>query len=132
MALRFLPQSQWEVVDKEVQDLLQLGGIKLSKGTWHSPIVLVPKPDGSIRFCINFRAVKKLAMFDVYPMLWMDVLLSQIGDTIYMSALDLMKGYWQVPMREQDKPKMAFAMPRGVFQFIVMLFSLHGVATMFQ
>lgn len=53
-----------------------------------------------------------------------DVLLSQLGDAKYMSALDLMKGSWQVPMREQDKQKTAFAMPKGLFQFTVMPFGV--------
>lgn len=131
-ALRPLPRSQSEVVDKEVQDMLQLGVFEPSNSAWHSPIVLGPKPDGSIRFCIDFRVVNKLATFNAYPFRWTDVLLSQIGDARYMSALDLTKGYWQVLMREQDKPQMAFATPQGLFQFKVMPFGLHGAAATFQ
>lgn len=61
-----------------------------------------------------------------------DVLLSQIGEAHFMSALDLTKGYWQVPLQSQDKRKMAFATPNGLFQFKVMPFGLHGVAATFQ
>lgn len=48
--------------------MLQLGFIELSNSIWRSPIVLVPKPDGSIHFCIDFREVNTVASFDAYPM----------------------------------------------------------------
>lgn len=72
--------------------------IELSNSNWQSPIILVPKPDGSLRFCIDFREVNQLATFVAYPMLQANVLLHQLGDTSYMSALNLTKGYWQVPL----------------------------------
>lgn len=52
--------------------------------------------------------------------------------TWYITALDLTKGYWQVPLRPQDKPQTAFATPKGLFHFKVMLFGLHGAAATFQ
>lgn len=78
--------------------MLQMGVIKSSNSTWHNPIMLVPKLDASVRFCIDFREVNKLAAFNACPMSRTDILLSQLGDSRYMSALDLTKGYWQVLM----------------------------------
>lgn len=95
-------------------------------------IVLVPKLDGSVRFCIDFREVNKLATFKAYLMLRADVLLSQLGEAQYMSALDLMNGYWQVTLRQQEKKKIAFATPKGLFLFKVMPFGLYGAADTFQ
>lgn len=66
--LRPLPWSQWEVVNQEVEEMLRLGVIEPSASAWRSPIVLVPKPDGSVHFCIDFREVNKIATFDTYPM----------------------------------------------------------------
>lgn len=65
---RPLPHKRWEAVEKETADMLDLGVIQPSSSEWRSPIVLVPKPDGSIRFCIDFREVNKRAKFDAYPM----------------------------------------------------------------
>lgn len=110
--------------------MLQLGIIKPSQSDWR--IVLVPKPDGSIRFCIDFREVNKKAKLDAYPMPWMDDLLDQVGEARYLSSLDLTKGYCQVPVRPQDWEKTAFAMPQGLFHFIVMPFGLHRVVATFQ
>lgn len=74
----------------------------------------------------------KLVTIDVYPMPRTEALLSQLGDARHMSSLVLMKGYWQVLMCEQEKQKTAFAMLKGLFQFMVIPFSVHGMATMFQ
>lgn len=77
--LRPLPPSCWDVVDHEVKEM-QLGVIEPSTSAWCSPIVLVPKPDASIRFCIDFREVNKITAFDAYSLLRSDVLLSQLGE----------------------------------------------------
>lgn len=74
--------------------MLKLGVIEPSASAWRNPIVLVPKPDGSVRFCIGFREVNKIAEFDAYPMPRTDVLLSRLGEAQYIMAVDLTKGYW--------------------------------------
>lgn len=72
--------------------------IEPSTSAWRSPFVLVPKPDNTVCFYIGFREVNKIAAFDAYPMPRTDVLLSHLGETRYVSALVLTKGYWQVPL----------------------------------
>lgn len=110
--------------------MLQMNIIEPSSSTCHNPIVLVPKSDGAVHFCIDFHEVNKIATFDAYPMPLPDVLLSQLGEARYISALDLTKGYWQVPHHVQDKKKTAFTTPKGLFLFKMMPFVLHGeVAT---
>lgn len=98
-----------------MQDMLQLGTIELSNSDWQSLIVLVPKLDGFVRFCIDFGGLNSVAFFDASPMPKTDVLLSQLGETHYMSTLSLTKGYWQVPLCPQDKKKNAFAISMGMF-----------------
>lgn len=66
-ALWSLPRIWWEAINKEVNDILHLEVIEPSSSTWHSPIVLVLKSDGSILFCINFSEVNKVATFDALP-----------------------------------------------------------------
>lgn len=112
--------------------MLRLGVIKWANGPWRSPIMLVPKPDGSIRFCICFRKVSKLAQFCADPMRRADILIESVGIAQYLSTLDLTKGYWQVPLRAQDKEKTTFTTPSGLNQFTVMLFGLHGAPATFQ
>ncbi|XP_054827921.1 A-kinase anchor protein 12-like [Eublepharis macularius] len=73
--------------------MLQLGVIEPSRSPWRSPVVLVPKPDGSVRFCIDFREVNRIAQFDAYPMPRAETLIDQLGTARYLTALDLTKGY---------------------------------------
>lgn len=61
-----------------VANMLRLSVIEPSKSAWRSPIVLIPKPDGLIRFCIDFQEVNKWAKFNAYPMPQEDVLLEQV------------------------------------------------------
>lgn len=78
--------------------MLDLGIIKESHSGWRSSILLVPKMDGSTRFCIDFRKVNALSRFDTYPMLRVEELLEKLRTTEYISTLDMMKGYWHSPL----------------------------------
>ncbi|XP_019386367.1 PREDICTED: uncharacterized protein LOC109307103 [Crocodylus porosus] len=95
-------------------------------------MVVVPKPDGSIRLCINYRKLNEIASFDAFPMSQIDDLLERIGQAQFISMLDLTKGYWQIPVAKEDKEKTAFGTPWGLFQFERMPFGLHGAAASFQ
>lgn len=97
--------------------MLKMGIIEPSSSEWNSSIVLVPKPDGSIRFCIDFREVNKISKFDTYPLPRVDEMVERIGKAKYITTLDLCKGYWQIPLRKQDKKKTAFSTPEGLYQF---------------
>ena len=106
--------------------MLKLGVIEPSISEWNSPIVLVPKPDGSVQFCIDFREVNKISQFDMYPLPRLDEMVERLGEAQYISTLDLCKGYWQVPLRRQDREKTTFSTPGGLYQFTVLPFGLHG------
>ena len=67
--------------------------IERSKSTWSSPIVLVSKPDGSWRFCNDFRKLNEISIYDAYPMPRVDELIEWLGPTRFISTLDLTKGY---------------------------------------
>ena len=110
---RPVPGKQWETINKEVDAMLKMDVIESSMSDWRSPIVLVPKPDGSTRFCVDFREVNRIAKFDAYPMPRAHLLIDQLGKATYLSALDLTKGYWQVPVHPKDREKTAFAAPGG-------------------
>ncbi|CAM5106316.1 unnamed protein product [Natator depressus] len=122
----------WEAVEEEVQAMLDLGVIEHSQSEWRSPVVLVPKPDGSRRFCIDFQRVNAISKFDAYPMPRVDELLDRLGEACYITTLDLTKGYWQIPLDPRFKEKTAFATPSGLYHFTRMPFSLHGAPATFQ
>ncbi len=110
----------------------QLGVIEPSSSEWSSPIVLVPKKDGTLRFCLDFRKLNSVSKFDPYPMPRVDELVERLGRAKFLSTLDLCKGYWQVPLDPACKEFTAFRTPFGHFQFRVLPFGLHGAAATFQ
>lgn len=71
-----------------------LGVIEPSASEWSSPVILVPKKAGSLRFCLDFRKVNSISKFDSYPMLRADDLVERLGRAKYISTLDLCKSYW--------------------------------------
>ncbi|MGH0125867.1 UNVERIFIED_CONTAM: hypothetical protein FKN15_074287 [Acipenser sinensis] len=127
-----IPESRRGAVGREVGDMLELGVIEPSRSEWSSPIVMVPKKDGSTRFCVDFRKVNAISKFDAYPMPRVDELLDRLGGARLISTLDLTKGYWQIPLTHSSQEKTAFSTPDGLFHFQTMPFGLHGAPATFQ
>ena len=119
-----LPFSSKEVIVKEVQSMLDLGVIEASTSPYSSPIVLVTKPDGSVRFCQDFRALNRVTVFDAEPIPDMEELFTRLSDKQYLTKIDLSKGYWQLLLKPEDRPKTAFQTPIGLFQWVRMPFGL--------
>ncbi|KAG5847077.1 hypothetical protein ANANG_G00122120 [Anguilla anguilla] len=127
-----IPEAQREAIREEVRKMLQMGVIEESRSSWSSPIVIVPKPDGSRRFCNDFRKLNEISRFDAYPMPRVDELIERLGPARFLSTLDLTRGYWQVPLSPQAKEKTAFVTPDGLFQYRVLPFGVHGAPATFQ
>ena len=127
-----IPEARRVAIKEEVKKMLELGVIEESHSPWSSPIVMVPKPDGSLRFCNDFRKLNEVSAFDAYPMPRVDELIERLGPARFVSTLDLTKGYWQVPLTARAKPKTAFSTPEGLFQYTVLPFGVHGAPATFQ
>ena len=89
-----------------------------------SPVVLVKKSDQSIRFCIDFRNLNKLTVFDAEPTPNPDEIFSKLANSKYFTKIDLSKEYWQIRLTEGSKEKTAFGTPDGLFQFMTLPFGL--------
>ncbi len=74
-----LPEHKKKVVQSDLEAMLELGVIEESHSDWASPIVLVPKTDGSVRFCMDYRKVNAVSKFDAYPMPRVDEITSESG-----------------------------------------------------
>ncbi|CAM5073737.1 unnamed protein product [Eretmochelys imbricata] len=128
---RVSPQAK-TAIEREIQDMLQMGVIRPSESAWASPVVLVPKPDGEIRFCVDYRKLNAVTRPDNYPMPRTDELLEKLGRAQFISALDLTKGYWQVPLDESAKERSAFITHLGLYEFNVLPFGLRNAPATFQ
>lgn len=94
--------------------MLECGIIEPSRSEWSFPVVIVPKKDGSIRLCVDYRKLNTVSKSDSYPMPQVDELIDRLGGAKYISTIDLTKGYWQVPMAKDSQDKTAFTTPFGV------------------
>ena len=86
--------------------------------------MLVPKKNGEVRSCVDYRRLNWLKKKDVYPLPRIDDSLDQLTGSSYFSIIDLKSGYWQVQMDQEDCEKAAFCTPDGLFEFTCMLFGL--------
>ncbi|KAL1255563.1 hypothetical protein QQF64_013624 [Cirrhinus molitorella] len=127
-----IPEARRLVIEEEIREMLKLGVIEPSRSAWSSPIVMVPKLDGTLRFCNDFRRLNQVSEFDGYPMPRVDELLERLWRARYISTLDLTKGYWQVPLTDAAKEKTAFSTPSGHWQYRTLPFGLHGAPATFQ
>ena len=127
-----MPPAIKRDVIKELQEMKDDGIVEESTSEWASPLVIVKKKDGSNRICVDYWKLNAKTKFDAYPMPRIDDLLDNIGQSKYLTTLDLMKGYWQVQMDERDKEKTAFTSPLGLLQFTTMPFGLNGAPATFQ
>jgi len=99
-------------VEKELDTMLKLGVIEPSTSSYASPIVVVRKPGGSNRICVDFRKLNKITVFDPEPMPKPEQIFSKLKGDQYFSTFDVTNGYWQVPMTDEDKEYMAFVTQR--------------------
>jgi len=82
----------WEIKKAEVERMRSMGVIEPSTGEWDSPVVMVPKPDGSVRFCIDDRKLNLMTVKDAYPIPRMDECIDSLGDSRVFSTLDCNAG----------------------------------------
>jgi len=107
-----------------IKDMIEMRVIRKSNSEYASPAVTVSKKDGSDRVCIDFRKLNKITLPDPEPMTQAEDLFQKMTTAKYFSILDLSKGFWQVPMNENDIKKTAFVTPDGHYEFLKMPFGL--------
>ncbi len=120
------------VMKAEVEYLLENGLAEPSFSPWSSPCLLVPKPDGTFRLCTDYRKVNSVTVPDSYPLPRMEDCIDNLGSAKFVTKLDLLKGYWQVPLTSRAAEISAFVTPDDILQYKVMAFGLRKAPATFQ
>jgi hypothetical protein len=107
-------------------------GLLKSDIPWSSPVVLVRKKNGDLRFCVDYRKLNDVTRKDCFPLPRIDDTLDMLAGVKWFSTLDLKSGYWQVDLHPDDKEKTAFSTGQGLWQFTVMPFGLCNAPATFE
>ncbi|CAF4004061.1 unnamed protein product [Rotaria sp. Silwood1] len=109
-----------QIQREEIDKLRKQGIIEESTSPWSSPIVLVRKKDGSVRFCIDFRKLNNITTKDAFPMPRIDDIFDHLSQAEYYTTIDFKSGYFQVGLDHKDCPKTAFSTRDQHYQFTVL------------
>ena len=120
-----------KIIEDEVRKMLKAGVIVPIQSAWASPVVLVNKRDGSVRFCVDYRALNSITKPDLFPLPRIDDCLDVLGGNDTFTTMDACSAYWQVPMAEDSIHKTAMVTHMGHYAWKFMPFGLRNApATM--
>ena len=113
-----------EEEEKHLNKMLEAGVIEPSVSEWASPPVLIRKRVGSLRWCVDYRALNKVTRKDCFPLPLIEESVDSLCGNVWFTNLDANSAYWQVEIDESDKCKTAFLTTFGLFQHARMGFGL--------
>ena len=123
---------QLEERNKYLCKMLAEGKIVPSKSPARAPILFVPKPDGRLRLCLDYRQLNKLTILNKYPLPLMTELRERVAGAMVFTKLDLKDGYHLIRIRKGDEWKTAFRTRYGHYEYKVMPFGLVNAPATFQ
>lgn len=127
-----LSPKEMDEVERQVTELLKHGLIEPSSSPYGAPILFVGKKDGTLRMCIDYRALNKITVKNKYPLPRIDQLMDSLAGAQVFTSLDLQSGYHQIRITPEDVEKTAFRTPFGHYQFKVLSFGLTNAPATFQ
>jgi len=132
MAPYKMASAELRELKEQLQDLLDKKFIQRNVSPWGAPLLFVKKKDGSLRLCIDYRQLNRVTVRNRYPFPRIDVLFDQLQGAQFFSKIDLLSGYHQLRIREEDISKIAFRTRYGHYEFLVMSFGLTNASAAFM
>ena len=119
-----LSEKELEVLREYIQENLKKGFIRPSESPAGFPILFVPKKDGKLRPCIDYRKLNEITIKNRYPLPNISELQDRLAGAMFFTALDLRGAYNLIRMKEGEEWKTAFRTRYGHYEYLVMPFGL--------
>ena len=132
-----LSEEQKKALREELHKFLDRGWIQPSHSDWATLALVVPKKDGTMRVCIDYRDLNAVSLLDAYPLPCIDELFNKLAKARWFSKMDLASGYYQIPMDEKSIKYTAFRVSEPIrgcsmFEWTVMPMGLASAPATFQ
>jgi hypothetical protein len=102
-------------IQTHIQVLDYDGVMEKSSSEWTSPLVLVQKPSGDLRICVDYRKLNEITAVTSYPLPNITETLDRLAGESFFTSIDMTPGYYQVEIADEDKDKTAFTSPYGLY-----------------
>lgn len=132
---RRIPFGLRDKVDKELQNLLDTDVIEQATGPtpWASPVVVVvPKPSGEVRLCVDMRRVNAAIVRERHPIPTVDEVIQELSHSTHFSKIDLKKGYHQIELAEESRGITTFVTHKGLFRYKRLVFGISSAPEAYQ
>lgn len=107
---------------------MEQGVIRPSRSSWASPLHVLPKRDGGLRLCGNYRVLNARTIADRYSLPHIEDFTQHLHDNRIFSNIDLLRAYHQIPIAPEDIEKAIITIPLGLFEAINTMFGLRNAA----
>lgn len=127
-----LSAAELRELKKQLDELLSKGYVRPSDSPYGAPVLFVPKKDGTLRMCLDFRALNAQTIKDRYPLPRDQDLFDQFKGANYFTTLDCLNGYYVVPIHQNSIHKTTIRTQLGSFEWLVMPFGLCNAPSVYQ
>lgn len=130
--MRRVPFSKRAEFKKMLDEMLEAGLIQKSESSWSSPVLLVSKEDGSIRFTVDFRSLNLATIKDAHPLPNCEDMFALLSQSVWYTKLDLYSWYYQIQLDHESRKYTAFSYEWGLYEYTVMPMGLTNAPATFQ